>query len=154
MKFFFFLGIYVFSFSWVFAQNVRVCENFVIAINNHVATNTSGVIRFTLKEKNGTIVTIPGSYCPGGLYVNTQEDLQKIYSDTDANITLELDSHSYKHRNMEVVNYDIPIAHEWLKYAYVVCYIYDVHKKRDRKKYKDGYYVFWEFPGWAILQSK
>ncbi len=146
MKFAFIILIVFYFNSFCYSQDFRIGRNFVIAINNELAVNINGSVRFRIKELNGKEKIMDGGYMPGELYLSNKEDYLNFISDSLSGITLEFDNYVYKKNKMYISNYSVNISRYWLEYDYIILYIYNRSKNNKTNKYSFA----WSFPSYSI----
>jgi len=130
-------------------QYSRFNDGFVISVNNEL----SGIdkVKLILNETLNKTGTIEAHYIPGNLFLSSNEDKKKLYSDSIAGISLTFENYEYhcehKKGKQYRYNYLIKIDKEWLKYNSIALKVQDLNKRNNPSSNEDRYSVACYLPG-------
>lgn len=134
--------------SNIHGQDIRVVKNFVIAIDDNVAVYSIARPQLVIKKQGSPEEFVSIGYIPGDLYFTSEEDKNKVLSDSVDNIILRFNNYEYKRGVQTTQTYQIELNKKWLDYSFIVLRLSSAHKNNPSK---EGYIYSFDFPGYSIV---
>ncbi len=127
------------------AQENRKSFDFIICVDEEIATSLSRPV-IIAKQGTNVLKRIDISYHAGNLSMSS-EDYNMIFSEQGITLFLQFDYYQYSSKGkQEIYNYEIEIGKNWFEQTFVILKIYNLDKKKYRKKLdplsKDKNYTF------------
>lgn len=137
------LCLFVYQFSM--AQENRKSFDFIISVDEEIATSLSRPV-IIAKQSTNVLKRIDISYHAGNLSLSS-EDYNMIFSEQEITLFLQFDYYQYSSKGkQEIYNYEIEIGKNWFEQTFVILKIYNLDKKKYRKRFdplsKDKNYTF------------
>lgn len=115
------------------AQNCASLD-FIIIIDNDIAITNIASIEITSIIDNGETLTYKPYYHPGHLRLDSTE-INNLFASNIEQTILRFDYYLYDRKNT-IKQYEIEIKKEWFLDYYFILRIYNLDKRKYRKKYK------------------
>lgn len=137
------LCLFVYQFSM--AQENRKSFDFIVCVDEEIATSLTRPV-IIAKQGTNVLKRIDISYHAGNLSLSS-EDYNMIFSEQEITLFLQFDYYQYSSKGkQEIYNYEIEIGKNWFEKTFVILKIYNLDKRKYRKKLdplsKDKNYTF------------
>ncbi len=133
MKKFFFWILFLFIYQVSMAQENRKSFDFIISVDEEIAKTLSKPV-IIVKQNTNVLKKIDIGYYPGNLSLNFG-DYNTIFSEQETTLFLQFDYYQYSPKGkQEVYNYEIEIGKNWFEQSFVILKIYNLDKKKYRKR--------------------
>jgi hypothetical protein len=140
-----FVVLFLFVYQVSIAQEKIKSFDIIIFVDEEIVTSLSKPV-IIAKEGKSVLKRIDISYHVGNLSLSA-EDYYMIFSNQEKTLFIQFDYYQYSSRDkQQVYNYEIEIGKNWLKQTFVVLKIYNLDKKKYKKRFaplsKDKNYTF------------
>jgi hypothetical protein len=140
-----FVVLFLFVYQVSIAQEKIKSFDIIIFVDEEIVTSLSKPV-IIAKEGKSVLKRIDISYHVGNLSLSA-EDYYMIFSNQEKTLFIQFDYYQYSSRGkQQVYNYEIEIGKNWLKQTFVVLKIYNLDKKKYKKRFaplsKDKNYTF------------
>ncbi len=140
-----FVVLFLFVYQVSIAQEKIKSIDIIIFVDEEIVTSLSKPV-IIAKEGKSVLKRIDISYHVGNLSLSA-EDYYMIFSNQEKTLFIQFDYYQYSSKGkQEVYNYEIEIGKNWLKQTFVVLKIYNLDKKKYKKRFaplsKDKNYTF------------
>jgi len=140
-----FVVLFLFVYQVSIAQEKIKSFDIIIFVDEEIVTSLSKPV-IIAKEGKSVLKRIDISYHVGNLSLSA-EDYYMIFSNEEKTLFIQFDYYQYSSRGkQQVYNYEIEIGKNWLKQTFVVLKIYNLDKKKYKKRFaplsKDKNYTF------------
>jgi hypothetical protein len=127
------------------AQENRKSFDFIVCVDEEIATSLTRPV-IIAKQGTNVLKRIDISYHAGNLSLSS-EDYNMIFSEQEITLFLQFDYYQYSSKGkQEIYNYEIEIGKNWFEKTFVILKIYNLDKRKYRKKLdplsKDKNYTF------------
>ncbi len=140
-----FVVLFLFVYQVSIAQEKIKSIDIIIFVDEEIVTSLSKPV-IIAKEGKSVLKRIDISYHVGNLSLSA-EDYYMIFSNQEKTLFIQFDYYQYSSKGkQQVYNYEIEIGKNWLKQTFVVLKIYNLDKKKYKKRFaplsKDKNYTF------------
>ncbi len=140
-----FVVLFLFVYQVSIAQEKIKSFDIIIFVDEEIVTSLSKPV-IIAKEGKSVLKRIDISYHVGNLSLSA-EDYYMIFSNQEKTLFIQFDYYQYSSKGkQQVYNYEIEIGKNWLKQTFVVLKIYNLDKKKYKKRFaplsKDKNYTF------------
>ncbi len=140
-----FVVLFLFVYQVSIAQEKIKSFDIIIFVDEEIVTSLSKPV-IIAKEGKSVLKRIDISYHVGNLSLSA-EDYYMIFSNQEKTLFILFDYYQYSSKGkQQVYNYEIEIGKNWLKQTFVVLKIYNLDKKKYKKRFaplsKDKNYTF------------